>query len=85
MEKVKLEFKPEQCISDYLTIYISPLTNCFSIPFTNNTQQSQAEANPLFATHIELPFPLLPVGGIGWRQIRVWAATGDSHGTWHAV
>ena len=24
MEKVKLEFKPEQCISDYLTIYIPP-------------------------------------------------------------
>ena len=76
MEKVKLEFKPEQCISDYLTIYIPPYRR-FSIPFTNNThQQSRAEANPLFD-----PFPIV-ASGIGRRQIRVWGATGDSHGTW---
>ena len=54
MEKVKLEFKPEQCISDYLTIYI-PLTDV-SVFLLQTIHTNNHELKQILCL---IPFPLL--------------------------
>ena len=84
MEKVKLEFKSlfEQCISYYLTIYISPSPTfqySFYKQYTTITSWSKS-----FVCNTASPFAIVG-GGIGWRQIRVWGLQETLMGRGHAI